>query len=769
MDIDFNFGWNFEPDGWKGEAHTVDLPHDFQMEMPWSADAHPWRGFKPMGAARYRKTFATDPAWAGRRVLIDFEGVMCVCDVAVNGVAVTSSEYGYLGFEADITDRLRPAGETNEVEVWATTGHERGSRWYTGGGLYRPVRLRIVPERRIARHGVFVTTPKVSAEEATVRVQVAVDGFSFSVGQGAAPSAEAVLTVRGPGGSVIGEARRSVPAMDYRRRVDFAMPDITVAKPALWDTEVPNLCTAEVRLVEDGREIDVAAVRFGIRKIEFSPDFGFRLNGHKVFLKSMSNHADYGAVGTAQFPRAIERELRRMRQFGFNAVRCSHNPYSNAFYDLADELGMLVVDEFTDKWPRREVASTWMGRKPFLDIWPELMMEWIRRDRNHPSVVMWSLGNELQNDEALAGYDTGDWGVTTYRMMDVLAKKLDPSRPTTVGLFPCYADAIYYKDPRFGVRPHRPPELSEVTDVASFNYRYQDYADYLKWNPGLVIFQSEASSRECLDPYYGMDRDRTVGLSWWGAIEYWGESRCWPRKGWNWSYFSHSLEPRPQAWLIRSGLVPDEPLVRIGVGKGQMEMEVWNDVLSGQTALDENWNASGRALRDVFVFSNAAEVELFLNSESLGRKPTKHNIARWEGVTWVPGRLEARGSNGASHTLETTGPAVALDIVEEAPDDWRADGTDLKYLRIYAVDEQGRRVPDATNRIAVSVEGPATLVVLDDGDHATDELFTASEKTMKAGFMLAILRAGRTSGAVRVAIASEGIPSVTVRLECSSP
>ena len=757
-DVDFNFGWDFSPEGWEGVSRKVDLPHDFQLEMPWREDAAGDRGFKPMGAARYRKAFVTDAAWAGQRVFLDFEGIMCVGDVFVNGEKAASSEYGYLGFEIDVTDRIRPAGETNTVEVVASTGHNEGSRWYTGGGLYRPVRIKTRPQRAIARHGIFASTPKVSAESATVRVQIELEGFGYCLDAPVSNRVEAVVTIRAPGGAVVGETRCDVPLRDYRRRTEFTAPEIAVANPALWDLDTPRLYTAEVRLVAGGKEIDADSIRFGIRKVEFSPEFGFRLNGRKVFLKSMSNHADYGAVGTAQFPRAIKRELRRMKEFGFNAVRCSHNPYAEVFYETADEIGLLVVDEFTDKWCRDDFC--WMGRRPFLEVWPELMAEWIRRDRNHPSVILWSLGNELQFREKFAGYDTGDWGVTTYRMMDVFVKRFDPTRLTTVGLFPSRAGAVYRKDPRYNEKPILPPELADVMDVASFNYVWHNYPDYLKWNPKLIIFQSEASTFEWLNPFFGMDRERTVGLSWWGAIEYWGESNGWPKKGWNYSFFSHTLEPRPPAWLIRSGLVADEPLTRIGVVAGKGEREVWNDVLSGQFALSENWNATGESTRDIFVFSNAGEVELLLNGVSLGAKKTVNNVAKWEGVAYASGKLEALGSNGSAHVLETTGAAARLERVEEAPGDWNADGVDLKYLRIYAVDEEGRRVPDATNRLAVSVAGDARLIALDNGDHYTNEQFAVPKKAMKDGFMLAILRAGRTGGEVKVSARAEEITGV---------
>lgn len=750
--VDLCRGWDYAPDGWEGPAHRVDLPHDFQMEMPWLEKAGGSRGFKPMGAAVYRNTFATDAAWIekGERVFLDFEGIMCVGDVFVNGSKVASSEYGYLGFEADVTKCLKPAGCTNAVEVRVSTGRPDGSRWYTGGGLYRPVRIKTRPRRSIARHGIFVSTPEVSRTGAVVRVQVELDGFRACTNR-----VEAVAVVRGPDGAVAGECRCEVPYRDFRSRVAFAMPDIRLENPALWDIETPNLHSAEVSLVQAGRPVDADSARFGVRSIEFSPVFGFKLNGRKVFLKSMSNHSDYGAVGVAQFPRAIERELRLMKEFGFNAARCSHNPYAEDFYRLADEMGLVVVDEFIDKWSRGN--SCWMGRRPFLEMWPELIAEWVRRDRNHPCVVLWSLGNELQQSEALAGYDTGDWGVTTYRIFDTFAKRFDPTRPTTVGLFPSRAGAIYRMDPRYHVKPIRPPELADVMDVASFNYRYEDYGDYFAWNPRLIIFQSEASTSKWLEPYFRMDRDRTVGVSWWGAIEYWGESNRWPKKGWNYSFFSHALEPRPQAYLVRSGLLPSVPLARIGVMVDPGERLVWNDIHSGQYVLRESWSAKGDARRTVFVFSNADEVELLLNGRSLGRKRTKLNVADWRDVAYEPGRLEARGSNGSSHALETPGAAVRLEVAEEAPGEWRANGTDLKYVRLYARDAAGRRVPDAAPLLRARVDGHAGLYALDNGDHFTNDGFAVAEKRMADGFLLVILRSGDRPGMATLHVEGNGI------------
>jgi beta-galactosidase len=263
-----------------------------------------------------------------------------------------------------------------------------------------------------------------------------------------------------------------------------------------------------------------------------------------------------------------------------------------------------------------------------------------------------------------------------------------------------------------------------------------------------------------------MDRERSVGVSWWGAIEYWGESNRWPKKGWNFSFFSHTLEPRPQAYLIKSGIVPDEPLTRIGVIADNGERLIWNDIHSGQYLLDENWNPNGKDTRGVFVFSNARTVELFLNGRSLGVQTTDANVAHWKSVAYEAGRLEARGANGSVHAIETTGPAIALKMVEELPGQWRADVPDLKYVRIYAVDSRGRRVPDATNKLKVTVEGLAELYALDDGDHYTDLLFNVNEKAMKNGFLMAILKSCGQSGKVKLKVQGDGMDFLHI-MECT--
>ena len=733
----FNFDWKFragdlkeaqlvtyDDDDWR----VLDLPHDFQIEQTWDESAGGARGFKAMGTGWYRKHFKANPAWKGKRVLLDFEGIMLVGDVWVNGRKVGSTDYGYLGFETDITDLLK-YDEDNVVAVWASTGKKDGSRWYTGGGLFRDVHLVIKNPIAIARHGVFVSTPKITEQRAEVSVQVELEGI-----RNKSLDIEINARILAPDGKTVADTKGKAPQKSKLQTVEVSLPIVTVDSPGLWSCETPNLYTAEVSLVQDGKVIDCVTETFGIRTLEFSPDFGFKLNGKKLFLKGISNHHDLGAVGVAAFDRAIERQFQLMKRFGYNHIRSSHNPYSESFLKLADKYGILVVDELIDKWSDN---SYWGGRVPFTQLWYQMIPEWIKRDRNHPSVILWSLGNELQMREDLAGFPTGDWGVTTYRIFDVLVKRYDKTRKTTVAMFPARAGAIGKNEPEFNTKVY-PPELATVTEVSSFNYRYLNYAQYLEKCPHMTVYQSEATTNELAAPFFGMDHDKMVGLAYWGAIEYWGESNGWPKKGWNFSFFNHCLEPYPQAYLIKSAFC-EEPLVHIGVMDNGKEAIEWNDIMVGSLSLASHWNWATGSIQNLYTYTNADEVELLVNGKSMGIRKndrtdiTRRNIIYWENIPYGKGGniIAVARNNGkevARHRLETTGKATALKMVVENPEDWKADGMDLQYVKVYAVDNKGRVVPDTKDEVTFKVSGAARLIAVDNGDHFTDELFTGNTK-----------------------------------------
>ena len=769
----FNFGWKFKAGNIlhaedrqfdDSDWQKLDLPHDFQINQPWVEAAGGARGFKEMGEGWYRKTFNADPAWKGKRVLLDFEGIMLTGDAYFNGTKVGGTDYGYLGFEADITKLIDYEGE-NTVAVSASTGKTNASRWYTGGGLFRDVHLIVKDSISVARHGIFVTTPKISSTNAQVNVQVEIEGF-----RGKEADLTIAAKILSPDGKTVGEAHTLAPKRDKKQTNEVLLPEVNVANPQLWDCEHPNLYTAEVSLLLDGKTIDKVSQKFGIRTIEFSKEFGFKLNGKKIFLKGIANHHDLGAVGVAAFETSIARQFDKLKEFGFNSIRTSHNPYSESFLRLADEKGFLIVDELYDKWSNKDY---WAGRKPWTEIWYQNVAEWIKRDRNHPSVILWSFGNELQIREDWAGFPTEDWGVTSYRILKTLAQRYDSTRKFTVAMFPARAGAITKTEPDFNTKIY-PPELATVTDVSSFNYRWFNYPDYLKHAPDMIIFQSEAATNELLAPYYGMDRDKMVGLAYWGAIAYWGESHGWPTKGWNYSYFNQDLEPYPQAYLIKSAFKENEPLVHIGVVDKASESMEWNEQTIGTMNVSDNWNRERGKYYNIYTFTNADEVELLVNGKSMGIKKnnasdlSKRNQILWKNIAYQPGKLTAIARSGgkevARHELQTTGKAVALRI-ETENDAWKADGMDLQYVKVYAVDSKGRTVPTNEGDVMFEVSGAATLLAVDNGDHQSDELFNGNTRTLHNGFALGILRAGQEAGTVNVKVMSKGLKGASLKLE----
>ncbi len=772
-----NFGWKFQlgevKDGEKtnlddSQWRELDLPYDYQLNMPWKETANRARAFKEMSGAWFRKSFRPCETWEGRQVLIDFEGMMYYGDVYLNGEKIGSTEYGYCGFECDVTNKIK-YGQDNLLAVYTHTGVEGGSRWYTGGGINRDVRIIVKDTMSMSRHGVYVVTRKIAGCKWSVCAQAELPGYLLDKGN---VSFQACI-IDSQDNEIVKSELTPAPSQSRLQLVEVPIDEMEIVDPKLWDIDTPNLYTCVVRMYVDGKETDCLSTRFGFRTIEYGKDFGFRLNGRKVFLKGIANHADFGGVGVATFRRAIERQLKRLKEFGFNAIRCSHNPYPNVFYDLCDEMGFVVVDEFVDKWSND--GNCWGGRKPFMHIWPEILTEWVKRDRNHPCIIMWSLGNEMQHRENASGYMTGDWGVTTYRIFDVYLKRYDKTRPSTAAMYPARANGIRRADAGFReVKNIVPPELSCITEIASYNYEYADYRRYKECNPNLIIFQSEASVNDLVTPYFCMDKDSTVGLCYWGAIEYWGESDGWPKKGWNYSFFDHTLKPYPRAWLVRSCFI-DEPQVHIGVLDSEQKSVIWNDILSGRAEMSHfYWKPNKGDSITLEISTNCDEVELLQNEKSLGIKYNncKDNKVRnkllWRNISWQPGNVIAiarnNGKEVARHELQSPGQAIRLKVEVENMKTWKADGMDLQYVRFIAVDNDGYVVENFESELSISISGEAKLIALDNGDHFTNENFERASTTLYRGGALAILRSTRKDGAVTIKATCNGLNTVSTTM-----
>ena len=781
--ISINQGWQFHRGDVKNIAElkstqsgddVVNLPHDFLIGQDWVApDASERpdnsdagsnvrsrlssRGFKEMGIGWYRYELTPKDEWKGKRIVLDFQGIMLVGDVYLNGQRIGGTDYGYLGFDIDLSKLLK-WGQTNEIAVKADTQNPNNSRWFTGAGLYRDVNL-IVTNKDLffPRHPLFIRTQ--GNKEVKIKAEI-INQQKVAKGQTAAKMPVGVRILDADG-KVVAEHKNDIHFNAKWRDREYELPSISLENAKLWSPDSPYLYTAEVTLYDnEGNIADQIKEPFGVRTIEIIPQKGLLVNGKKVLLKGYANHHTLGALGAAAYPRAIEKRLKLMKEFGMNHIRTSHNPYSEDFLKLCDKYGILVVDELYDKWLTQYAG----GRVEWESLWQKDIPEWVKRDRNHPSVILWSLGNELQQYSNLP---FNDWGVTAYKIQKELLHRYDDTRLTTVAMHPRYrnieTDSI-------------PADLAVATEVNSYNYRYMYFPGDMKRYPEKTFYQSEASVAAMGPNFYEMDRDKVLGLAYWGAIDYLGESMGWPIKGWNQGVFDLSLQPKPDAYFVKS-MFTDEPTVHIGVIEKSGGNIQWNGINVSAGKLSENWNREAGEMVSLYTYTNGDEVELFLNGKSLGVKknsndPKLRARIKWDNIAYAPGTLVAvakkNGKVVARHQIETTGEAVALKLVPDA-ENWHADGKDLMHVRVYAVDKKGRRVLNvkdakAFDKLTFQVKGDANIVAVDNGNIASDELHigkTQLEKTIQRnlfqGSALVILRAGDKPGKIELSVAGEKI------------
>ena len=775
--ISINCGWQFhrgdvknisELKSTQGGDDVVNLPHDFLIGQDWVApDASERpdnsdagsnvrsrlspRGFKEMGIGWYRYQLTPKDEWKGKRIVLDFQGIMLVGDVYLNGQRVGGTDYGYLGFDIDLSKLLK-WGQVNEIIVKADTGKPNNSRWYTGGGLFRDVNL-IVTDKNLyfPRHPLFIRT--VNNKEIKIRANI------LNLLKTKEPQIPVEVKILNAEGKVVTQQKSDLHFNAKWRDREYELPSIFLEDAKLWSPDSPYLYTAEVTLYDnEGNIADQIREPFGIRTIEMNPEKGLLVNGKKVLLKGYANHHTLGALGAAAYPRAIEKRLKLMKEFGMNHIRTSHNPYSEDFLKLCDKYGILVVDELYDKWLTQYAG----GRVEWESLWQKDIPEWVKRDRNHPSVILWSLGNELQQYSNLP---FNDWGVTAYKLQKELLHRYDDTRLTTVAMHPRYrnleTDSI-------------PADLAVATEVNSYNYRYMYFPGDMKRYPEKTFYQSEASVAAMGPNFYEMNRDKVLGLAYWGAIDYLGESMGWPVKGWNQGVFDLSLQPKPDAYFVKS-MFSEEPVVHIGIIEKSGGNIQWNGINVSAGKLSENWNREVGEQVSLYTYTNADEVELFLNGKSLGVKknsndPKLRARIKWNNIAYAPGILQAvarkNGKIVARHQIETTGEAVALKLVPDM-ETWHADGTDLMHVRIYAVDKKGRRVLNvkdakAFDKLTFTVKGDANIVAVDNGNIASDELHIGKiqlEKSIQRhlfqGSALVILRAGDKPGKIELSVEGE--------------
>ena len=771
----FDHDWRFllgDPDGAEAPAfgvaawRTLDLPHDWSIEgkidpnNPTGGSG----GYFPAGVGWYRRTLTVPAAWSGRRVSVEFEGVYMNATVYINGQKLGTHPYGYTSFFHDLTPHLKP-GANNVLAVRVDQGKHRNSRWYAGAGIYRHVWLNVTGPVHVAPWGVFVTTPEASAARAKVslRIRIANDA--------GARSKVALRTVLyGPSGAVAGQSDGSA-AVDPGQSVEVS-PEIAVEKPALWSPESPNLYRAITRVMRDGKAADEVSTPFGIRSIEWSAEKGFQLNGKPVKMTGGCVHHDNGPLGAAAFDRAEQRRVQILKQSGFNAIRTAHNPPSPAFLDACDRLGMLVMDESFDCWSR--------GKNPFdysvafQDWWQRDIEAMVLRDRNHPSVVMRSIGNEIpERGEPL--------GAQEAKMIADYLRSLDRTRPITsaLNLVPNWpnTDGAY-----------------SALDVAGYNYNLENHAADHQRVPSRLMACTESFPQTTFS-YWSLVNDfpYIVGDFVWTALDYLGESGIG-----RWYY----RDPKDTSREAYGGAYPwhgsdcgDIDICGFRKANAHYRNIVWNrgeklylgvrqPAPEGRELYVTRWGVypvyqswtwpgmEGKPL-EVEIYSRAEAVRLYVGGRPIAQKPTtraERFMANFR-VPYAPGVLRAVALQGgkpvAEAVLRTVGEPMRVRLTADRAS-LRANGQDLAFVTVEAVDANGQPHPNADHPVSFRLKGPGTIAAVGSGDLNNEEPYQGNQRKLFHGKALVVVRTRRTAGALTLTASAPGLKEASIQLATRS-
>jgi beta-galactosidase len=764
----FDFDWRFLKEDVASATNAdfndstwrvLNLPHDWSIEQTPDRKFSGANGFYPGGIGWYRKGFFVPAALAGRRIAIEFDGVYHRSKIYLNGQCIGEQPYGYASFSFDLTAHLN-YGATNIIAVRVDHSDAPTSRWYSGSGIYRHVWLTVTGPLHIAHWGSYITTPKISGESAQVVIRTTVQN------EGKQSSDSVLLTsIKDVSGAVVAESESSisVPA-DGRQEVE---QKLSIDKPSLWSVETPVLYTAESSLKAEGHVADNYRTPFGIRDLRFDSDKGFFLNGKSMKLKGMCLHHDAGCLGAAVPVRAWERRLETMRELGCNAIRTSHNSPAPEFLDLCDRMGFLVIDEAFDKW----TTGGYYG-KMFTNGWEHDLNAMIQRDRNHPSIILWSVGNEVIEQ------DTTNGAAVLKRLVDYVHQH-EPSRLVTCALWP---------------RTSNKNGFSEAPDVCGYNYQEHWYAADKKQFPKRMILGTECypyyhgradygttnalNNFYCdftsANPWYDVaNNDFVIGQFLWIGIDYLGESAGWPSKGWCNGLIDTAGFVKPIASFHRS-VWNSRPMVQIGVLDDALDIDPGHLAWSWpNTARHWNFPRYANRLIRVETVSNCQAVELFINDKSLGVRRVSdypNNTIPWS-FEYNSGTLRAVGlSDGmkvASDEIKTAGPPAKI-VLKADRKTILADGQDIANIEIQLVDANGVPVPDSDKLIKLNVKGPGTVIGMDNGDMRSPEPYKASQHTTQWGRVLGVVQASRQPGAMKITATSAGLPEATVSVESQS-
>ena len=776
------------------EWRHLNLPHDWAIEGPFNIDYNGSTGKLPYWGIRwYRKTLELSQDDAGKQIYLDIDGAMSYASVWCNGQYVGGWPYGYASFRLDLTPYIK-AGQKNVLAIRLDNPDDT-SRWYPGSGIYRNVWLVKTSPVHVEQWGTFVRNQQVDSENAVMEMGVNIENHA---GKDVQVKLQTSVYLQGKDGRPVGEEVTQSMTKDIAIKKDSwssARFQFKVDKPKLWDIDTPNCYVAVSRVFMDGKEMDSYETPFGIRTIEFTHDQGFMLNGQKVAIKGVCMHHDLGALGAAFNEVAAERQLRIMKEMGANAIRTSHNPPAPELVALCDRMGLMMQLELADTWQKGKRKNDY---NLLFDDWSEAdMRSLVRHYRNHPSVIMWSIGNEMPDQ-------TTDQGVIIARNLTAYCHDEDTTRPTSLG---CNKRDAVFRD------------IVNQVDIFGLNYFHKTYPVFKEQNPTRRYHASETSSATSSrgEYFFPVTTDVNDSRSGFQLSSYdmttigWGcapevqfkmnEEYSFMSGEFVWTGFDYLGEPTPYNKDLTNLLNFSDPnelekarkeLEELGKIKtpsrssyfGIVDLcgfpkdryynykSYWRpDVPTVHILPHWNWQERIGEITPVHIYTSGDAVELFLNGKSLGRREKAHSYDRltWDDVRYEPGSLRAiaykNGQKWAEELVETTGKPAALQVTAEKTE-LKNDGTDLSFIRVAVVDSQGRVVPRSKNHLKFSVTGPAEIIATDNGDATSLLPFQLSERDAYNGLALVILRSQyMKQGKVVLTVESKGLPKQKVVLK----
>ena len=740
--LSFDKDWRFIQSDEKGAEQSsyndaawrkLDVPHDWSIEGPYD-QKNPTRsggGYLPAGVGWYRKTFSLDNSYAGKKVFIGFDGVMAYSEVWINGHLLGKRPFGYISFSYELTDYLKP-GKQNVLAVRADNSVQPASRWYAGAGIYRHVRLVAQDPVHLDHWGVFVTTPTVTPQNATVNVKSKIVNQSGK-------NADIIVETR-----IIDASGKTVKSIETKYaanpgKENNVVQELQVADPMLWYFDKPVLYKAITSVRSGKKVLDEEVNVFGIRNARFEAATGFWLNEKNIKLKGVCLHHDGGAVGAAVPTGVWKRRLMALKNIGVNAIRCAHNPPAPEFLDLCDQLGFAVMDESFDTWTAKKPGAENGLNLFWSEWWDKDTRDMILRDRNHPSIVIYSVGNEIHDN-----LDNPE-GFKKYNDQQDLIHQLDGTRPVTMALFRPNVSKVYANG------------FAAMMDVVGQNYRENELIAAHEAHPDWKVIGTE--NTHVLSMWLALrDKPYMAGQFLWTGFDYLGES-IWPNTTSGSGLFNR-IALIKQNGLQRESWWSEKPVVHMvrrnqDTGRRGGYVPDWTPV-----------DLSNYDTAHLQVYSNCDEVELFLNGKSLGSK-TKHaddSPITWD-VKFEKGTLTAVGKNSgktvATEEFKTAGAPVKIVLTTDQTsltNNWN----DVAFVYATIVDANGILCPNSDEKIKFTIEGPGIIEALDNGNNSSHDMYKTSEYSADRGKCLAIIKGGNKPGTIIVKASAAGLSEGSV-------